>query len=343
MHPIKFYIFILIVLFFSSGAVAQKLHSPKEVEQYMKKSLINYQIDSVDIIFESVSFPIIETGQFLVSNEEEIQIQQKKFHLSRKAKKARKKARKAAQKNNFPKAQKLYEKAIKKAPDHSELIQEFADFYWGNNKIEEMILLEEKEIEANPIDFIAYAKLASAYQSLGNKEKALEYIITAHLYNRNNIKITQKLIDIFRENKMHYQNHTFYPEYKIENTDGKILIQAKDAPWRSYAGCKALWQNEETYREEMKHLANVNIDKIEQKECLLNALISYNKMKTGKENFPLLEILGASLKKGSVDDFILYEIELRQNPNLIHFLSKEKIDRIIHYLKTTRLTVNEEL
>ena len=42
-----------------------------------------------------------------------------------------------------------------------------------------------------------------------------------------------------------------------------------------------------------------------------------------------------------VDDFIIYEIELRKNPTLIYFLSEEKKERIIRYLKTIR--VGEEM
>lgn len=336
MSSIQSYL-IIIMMLLSYGVFSQQLHTPQEVKQYMKKSSIVYRIDTVSVTIDSISLPLIETGQFLVSNGEEIQIQKKNIDLSKKAKKNRKKARKAVKKNNYSKAQKFYKKSIQLAPEHSELIQEFADFYWENEKVEEMLFLEKKLIETNPIDFIAHAKSAVAYQSLGNKEKALEYIIMAHLFNRNQSKITRRLISIFKENKMSYQDHVFNPQYQIVSVDKKIIIQANDTPWQSYASCKALWQNEEAYRKDMGHLANVSSSKIEQKECLLNALITFNGMKSGKENFPLLEILGNSLQNGMVDDFILYEIELRQNPNLIHLLPKEKIDRIIRYLKTIRV------
>ena len=337
MSPIKSYYFMLIVFLFSSSVCAQELHTPSEVEQYMKKSSIDYQIDSSEVINKSISLPIIETGQFLVSNDNGIEIQKKETSLSKKAKKNRKKARKAAKKNNFNKAQKFYKKAIQINPNQPELIHEVADFYWENEKVEEMIFLEKQVVGTNPIDFIAHAKLAVAYQNIGNKEKALEHIILAHLYNRNHDKITQRLKSIFNENKMNYQSHVFDPQYQIILVDEKVVIQAQDAPWKSFATCKALWQNDENYRKEMGHLANVHSTQIEEKECLLNALITYNRMKTGKENFPLLDILGTSLTNGMVDDFILYEIHLRQDPNLIHLLPKEKVDRVIRYMKTIRV------
>ncbi len=337
MNSIKPYILILILSIGFSGVVAQQLHTPQEVLQYMKKSSIEYQIDSVEVSKKPISFPLIETGQILISNDQEIQIQQNSFFLPRKAKKYRKKARKAVRKNNFSKAKKYYKKAIGEAPDQTELIHEVTDFYWENEKMEELIFLEKKVIETNPIDFLAHAKLAVAYQNINEKEKALEHIITAHLYNRNHPRIIQQLKSIFQEHRMDYQDYSFFPKYRIIKVDEKIVVEAMDAPWRSFGACKALWQNEEDYRKQMSHLANVSLNQIEQKECLLNALITYNGMKTGKENFPLLDILGTSLQHGMVDDFILYEIQLRNDPNLIHFLTKEKIDKVIKYLKTIRV------
>ncbi len=326
----------------SFGINAQQLHTPQEVEQYMKKSTIQYQMDSLSVELEVVSFPLMEKGYFLEKTEKGIQIQQQEFLLPKKAKRFYKKATKAVAKQKLEKAIKFYNKAIEAQPDQLRLINEFANFYWENGDWENVAFWATKGIELNPIDFEAHARLALAYQNVGKKTAALEYIISAHLYNRNHPKNIEALSSIFAENGMNYQDYLFQPEYKIENRDSnQVSVQANFEPWQSYAACKALWQNEESYRTEMSHLAKANITSIEQKECLLNALIGYGKMKTGKEEFPIFDVLEKSLQHRMIDDFIFYEIKLRQDPTLIHFLPKEKKERIVRYLKTIR--VNKEV
>ena len=213
------------------------------------------------------------------------------------------------------------------------------EFYKKNEKPEEVIHWSEQILKVNPIDAQSFYQLALAYQDIGKKEAALEHIIWAHFYNRNDRKIISHLKNIFFEHKLNYQDFTFQPEYQIATLENNIIsIQANEAPWKAFASCKALWQNEEKYREDMSHLAHVLPDLIELKECLLNALITYNGMEMGKENYPLLGILKDALQKGMVNDFIFYEIQLRDNPNLIHFLPKEKIESLIQYLKTVRVS-----
>jgi len=322
----------------SFGINAQRLHTPQEVEQYMKKSTIQYKMDSLSVKLDSVFFPLMEQGNFLEKTEEGIQLQQQEFSLNKKSKRFYKKAKKALVKKKLEKTIKYYTKSIEAQPDQLQLMNELANFYWKNVAMENVVFWTEKVVELNPIDFEAHAQLALAYQSLGKKSAALEHIIAAHLYNRNDPKIIESLRSIFTENGIKYQDYIFQPEYKIENRDSnQISIQANYEPWKSYAACKALWQNEATYRTEMSHLAKTNITSIEQKECLLNALIGYGKMKTGKEQFPIFDVLEKSLKHRMVDDFIFYEIKLRQDPTLIYFLPKEKKERIVRYLKTIRV------
>ncbi|MFK7773491.1 MAG: tetratricopeptide repeat protein [Saprospiraceae bacterium] len=322
----------------SFGINAQHLHTPQEVEQYMKKSTIQYQMDSLSVELEAVFFPLIEKGSFLEKTKNGVQIRKKEFLLHKKSKRFYKKAEKAISKNKLEKAIKYYTKAIEAQPDQLQLINEFANFYWENGDMENVVFWARKGIELNPVDFEAHARLALALQNLGKKTEALEHIILAHLYNRNHPKIIEIMPSIFKENGLNYQDYIFQPEYKIEKlASNQVSIQANLEPWKSYAACKALWQNEENYRTEMSYLSKKDITSIEQKECLLNALIGYGKMGKGKEKFSIFDILEKSLQYRMIDDFIFYEIKLRQDPTLIYFLPKEKKDRIVRYLKTIRV------
>jgi len=87
----------------------------------------------------------------------------------------------------------------------------------------------------------------------------------------------------------------------------------------------------------MMNFSNIDITKVEEKECLLNALLSYEQMETGKEDFPLLAYLGVSLENEMVDDFILYEIKSREDPTMMSLLPKERLHKVMKYLMTIRV------
>lgn len=335
--------FLLACLFFLSAAsFAQQLHTPKEVEQYMKKSAIEYKMDSLSVVVDSISLPLVDKGYFFVENELGGQIQKKDFPWNKKAQRFRKKAIKFTAKNKYTKAIKFYKKAVDAQPNHPVLLNELANVFWEIGEMDNAAFWAKKGVELNPIDFEAHARLALSYQQLGKIELAKNHISLAHLYNRNHPKVIRILENIFAENNLVYQDAVFFPKYQVDiKSVTEVSVQANDAPWKSFAACKALWQTETIYKEEMSRLANTNIASIEQKECLLNALIAYEKMEVGKENFPLLDMLEKSLRFGLVDDFILYEIELRKDPMMIYLLSEEKFDRLLRYLNTVR--VNREV
>ena len=85
------------------------------------------------------------------------------------------------------------------------------------------------------------------------------------------------------------------------------------------------------------NFANIELPKIEEKECLLNALLSYEELETGKEAYPLLAYLGVSLENEMVDDFILYEIKSRENPTMMSLLPKDRLQKVMTYLTTIRV------
>ena len=72
-------LFIFLMSFYSYAIFAQQLHTPSEVQQYMKKSKIQYQIDSLSVTLGSVSFLLVEEGLFLVKNEENTELQKREF------------------------------------------------------------------------------------------------------------------------------------------------------------------------------------------------------------------------------------------------------------------------
>jgi hypothetical protein len=126
------------------GINAQQLHTPQELEQYMKKSTIRYQIDSLSVELEAISFPLVEEGNFLIITENSIEIQKQDSLLNKKAKRFYKKAQKVIVKEKVGRTIKFYTKAIESQPNELRLINEIANLYWENGEIERVVFWVEK-------------------------------------------------------------------------------------------------------------------------------------------------------------------------------------------------------
>ena len=316
----------------------QRLHTPSEIQQYIEKSKINFSSDSLVEEFTPKGLTLVDEGYFMVITEEGYQLEQREFRLSPTAKKYMAKAEKFERRKKIAKSIKFLKRAHDLHPENMRVMKYLGSLYLENNQAERSIILLESVVEINDIDFEAHSLLAVAYHKIGQKEKALNHISLAHLLNRNHQKIIEILKVIYLKNGMAYANHIFEPKYKITSTDSlNVSIQANETPWKAYAACKGVWMYDNDYKNKMMNFANIEIAVVEEKECLLNALLSYEQMESGKDAYPLLEYLGTSLEKEMVDDFILYEIKSRENPKLMSLLPKERLDKVVKYLMTIRV------
>jgi len=328
-------LFFLLFCFYMYG---QRLHTPSEVQQYMEKSSINFSFDTLTEEFTSKGLTLVEEGYFLIITDSGFELEKREFTLSPKAKKYIAKAKKFERRKKVAKSIKFLKRAHDMHPENMRVMKYLGSLYLENNQAERSISLLENVVEINDIDFEAHSLLAVAYHKTGQKKNALKQISLAHLLNRNHKKIIEILKVIYLENGLPYSDYVFEPKYKIDTQDTlNISIQANEIPWKAYAACKTLWMYDSEYKKGMMNFSNIDITKVEEKECLLNALLSYEQMETGKEDYPLLEYLGASLEKEMVNDFILYEIKSRENPMMMSLLSKERLESVAKYLMSIRV------
>ena len=328
----------LFFLLFCHLMYGQRLHTPSDIQQYLKKSSIHFSMDSLMETSSAKDLTLVDDCNFVVITEKGYQLEKREFTLSSTAKKYLSKAEKFERKNKVGKSIKFLKKAHDMHPENMRVMKYLGSLYLENNQAERAIILLENVIEINDIDFEAHSLLAAAYMKTGQKKKALHQISLAHLLNRNHQKIIEILKVIYLENGLQYSNYVFEPKYKIEITDSlNVSIQANEAPWKAYAACKGLWKHDIEYKKKMMNFANIELPKVEEKECLLNALLSYEQMETGKEAYPLLAYLGVSLENKMVDDFILYEIKSRDNPAMMSLLPKERLLEVMKYLTTIRV------
>ncbi len=333
-------IFFFISLGFSCAIVAQSLHMPAEIEELMKTSSITYKVDLVSktLDLEEENYPLVEKGWYAIANEEGIQLQKLIIQTKEETKKYRKKGEDYLKKQKYSKAIKFFKKALDLNPANNEILKALGKSYLGEDKDQLAIECFQKVIAQNAVDFDAHLYLAQTFELKNQVDSAIQHISWAHLYNRNDPKIIEELKRIYEKRGLEYDLWTLQPIYKIEKTAPAVVeIQYQENPWRAYASCKAVWEYEADYREEMNQMSAASTEVIQEKECLFNALIEYERLDQGKEKYPDLASLSLALINKNVNEYVLYEILSRKDPLLLYGLTKERQEKLMNYLMTTRV------
>lgn len=280
-------------------------------------------VDSLHIISKISDFSIAEKENF---------VDLSGYSLSRKAKKSLKKANNYFSSGKYTKAFKLYTglyestKASKMLP----LLAHCADLADKNETgltyYKQLLLLAPK----SPNILFAMANLE---HKSGHLDAAIRHISFAHLFDRNNPVILDALISIFRSKGFEYQHISFEPRYQLlANPDSSIVIKTAGIPWQAFATCKAIWAHEPGYKEKMKFISSADVKIIEKKECLLSALLSYERLPEERANYPILATLSDALSEKRIDDFILYEITSKEHPAIMERLSEIRLEQMVDYI-----------
>ena len=98
---------------------------------------------------------------------------------------------------------------------------------------------------------------------------------------------------------------------------------------------KALWDYEPGYRESMG-VSEGYLSSIECKECLASQYISLKNAKAKTKKDPQLQILQKAVDKKFLDQYIIYELFLPQNPFIANQLSEKTILSIKNYILEVR-------
>ncbi len=323
-------IFFTFIFFVSlSWSHAQHLHTPKDIQSLMEASTNQYVIDTV-------SLPQTTEKYLNLNSFAEVLTLPSTVETSEKSKKYRLRGNKNLKKGKYNKAIKSFKKALAAEPQDKSLLNALAQAQRGKGDFQASIQSLLKITEENGVDFETHLALADNYEALAAKTEALHHISMAHLLNRNDPAILARLQNIYTRFDLHYGDWSFSPQYEISKSDDQIRISYASVPARTYGACKAVWLFEEGYREKMEELSNDPSSVIEEKECLLNALIGYEQMPVDRRVIPALELLREIITQEQLNDFIYYEIITRKNPKLFASFSSDQQKKLINYLLVTR-------
>ena len=319
---------------FSCLLVAQYLHTPLEMEQLMAKSTIDYRIDTIAVSSLEIKFPIVSPGWHQLGSDQERYISKDVVLTNRKMKKYHQKGIKYTKKQKFHKAVKVLEKALAESPNNGNVMKSLSFAYSKADKLDSAQYLLEKVIEYNHIDYQAHLQLAEIHHFLGNKDAAIHHISLAHLLNRNDAYILNLLKAIYKKKNMPFQDWVFNPGYQIIQNSDHVLIKSPKK-WLAYANCKAVWRFEAGYPEKMQTLSDNKIDMVEEKECLMNAIIGYD-TENQEDSIPALEAFGRVVENKQEDEYIQYEILSRINPLTMSYLTTSELEKLSNYIQSGR-------
>lgn len=307
----------------------QQLNTPKEFQDIMNYSPIEYfNIEGTN----QSTFEVLQTTAFSATTST--------INGSRKLQKALRKGNKFYRKQKWEKALKHYEKALEIDKNNVWLLRRIGELFLIKKEYKKSLDYLDKVLTVNSFDFDALALKADCQVGLEQFGIATRTITLAHLYNRNNKRITKKLIQIAALDSYQYDDTwQFNFDYKIKKIgQDSIQIIAPNDIWKTYANCKAVWQFDANYRRAKQNDFPTKLDLLEEKECLLNFLIRYESIDLKYRNRvkPLAPKLIQTIDNKMINAFIQYEIWAVQNPKSMQQLTKEEVDEIMMYIFTIR-------
>lgn len=319
---------------------AQDLHLPDEIAQIMKKSLKYYDLKHTPDIAKDKNLDVLPNDYFFQKDENDGELLIRyQIEYEGKFYKKYKKAEQYISKKKYKKARKTLLKLLKEQPNHAMILTKLGWTYYYENDYVEAIKATKKAIRANFVHYPAYLLLTEIHLKSNQLDEAMEAITKAHLLNRNSPEIILLLKRVYKYKKLVYENDwAFIKGYKItEETDNKILVEYASEPWKAYAACMAVWKYEAYYADKMK-IGSDDLERLREHECLLNMLVAWENW--DKDKLKKQFTMGLSIKKAiqekMVSEFILYEVELAENPKLAFYLTPDEINNLARYILTVR-------
>ncbi len=310
----------------------------------MEKSELKFVIDSMSenspIAISSLDGQL-RGNYFRTETADEISISQESpFKITGKNQKRLKKANIEIKKKNFPKARKCLKPVLEEYPSTVPILKLMAETYFEEGDFGSASHWYFQVLDYHYIDTDSRLRLAYCQSQLGDTIPSIENALLAHLFNRHDPGVKSRFGNILESLGYTWDNTDFIPVYRLEKGQGnEVNIEYGSAVWLAYANVKALWDFEPGYEEMMARISTQSKETIKEKEALMNCLITYDGLSaTRKKDFPALERLGKATDTNKLDEFILYEIQGRNDPVSLLLLEKDVLTELTAYLMEFRVS-----
>jgi tetratricopeptide (TPR) repeat protein len=330
---------LFILLSIIGYSYSQKLHTTTELLKLIMDSKLSYEIKLLDKTIPSKDYSekLNYNGCYRVESDSKITTNA--YSINEKAKPLFDKAEKFFN-SNPDSAMVYYKLALQADSSMFYVITYIGQIYERKKDFDNAILWYKKAIGKNYIDYMAHWFLADAYMTKNDINSALDEIVIARILNRNNKGITKSMSQILINAKRNNADWYFTPQIEFIKKSDKQISIAMNEKWTGYATAKALWTYEPGYPESMG-VPKGKYSTLEDKECMVSLLVAEENAKTDIKNDPQLSILKNAAENKFLEEYILYEIVLPDNPFVAYQLPVETIlsikDYILKYRNTTVL------
>lgn len=242
------------------------------------------------------------------------------------------------QAQRYPEALTIYAEAAQLSPRCYLAFSHVGDCYFATHQYERALESYDKAIEINPHDFRTFFYRGDALTKLGRYGEAREAYIQALALNPRHDNTLHAVRAQSEKLRVNLHDDPFAPQALARQEKGGIAIylnlKEENPHWLAYGSCKALWLGEPAHRKEMLGTTDHGWSNIEERECLAALLTVYlDQRESGKlRQDPALERIGKILKEGFIDQFILYEMGSRVDPNIMVRLGPAAQDKMRQYI-----------
>lgn len=329
------YLVILVWVFSPNFMYSQKQHSAAEIMKIMENSEIGYLLEILNDKIECEDQKDNVTNIKLARVELGGQIRSVEIILKESSRNFEDRAEFFFSKSNFDSALYYYEKILEENPNASYIMTYVGQIYEIRKMNEEAVKWYKKSIEINYADYMAHWFLADIYALNNRADLALDEILIAHIFNRNNQNLYKSLKYILELHNYKYSDWCFCPQYKLNKINDKEISIISDSNWAAYAMIKAVWNYEPGYSKSMGKYENLpNI--LEEKEALSGVYNLISKSEIDSISFPDLSCLKKAVEENYLLEYIIYENILSQYPYTSFQFNMNVIDAIKEYLLKIR-------
>lgn len=328
-------IFLIFMALYPFLLSAQEFHHPAKVIEIMERSKVPYKVmlepdfqagppprgkNNVPYLYQALS----EDGPSIAQYEMDSLLLP--LHEA---------AEKAFEAHQYAEARSHYLKVHEQRPELAVVITYIGQTYEAEGNLPEAMRWYAQAILVNYHDYMAHWFLAEACHELKRYDEAAEEIAVAWVLNRNHVEIQAAVRRIFKAAKLKLDDFEFIPNYSLDHNGEDIEIRFSE-DWMMYAFCKALWRYEPGYHRELGG-GRSEFDMVEEKECLLNVAMAYERLNKGKRgDNPALNALVRALEERRSNEFVFMELWLPQEPVIAYTQSKEAIQELALYVLQVR-------
>ncbi len=321
--------------------MAQHLRSPQEVLLILNESDLSYEINILKQKIElNPPASRVEHGLHYFKDPESQNIQLGFYEYVGETEKNFVDGQTHFREDNPKEARASYKKVIKDIPDCSQVLTYIGQTYEMEEDYEEAAKWLEKAVKANKMDYMAHWFLADDYLRSKNKKKLKNKIIShigkSIILNRNNPNIKTAIGRISDDLGLDYEEWHFTPQVGIEqdSTSGNVRIEAH-SDWIGYAMSNAAYLYEPGYQKEMlEGVSGYDAMSAPFKEALVSLYVA---IENEKVKDPQLKALKAAIKKGYLDEFIIFEILMPNDPVFAYQINPEARESILDYFIEVRM------